>query len=45
VQFKASFCQENCQKGPVVVVGEEMITHCSLQKAVAAMERARVAEE
>jgi NADH-quinone oxidoreductase subunit G len=34
VGFKATFCQENCQKGPVVMVGDAMITHCTLGKAV-----------
>lgn len=39
VTFKATFCQERCQRGPVLIVGEETITHCTLQKAVDAIER------
>ncbi len=39
VAFKATFCQEQCQKGPVVVVGDERLTHCTLARAVDAIER------
>ncbi len=39
VTFKATFCQERCQKGPVLMVGDETITHCTLAKATAALER------
>lgn len=39
VGFKATFCQENCQKGPVLIVGDEHITHCTLEKAIDAIKR------
>ncbi len=39
IGFQATFCQENCQKGPVMIVGGETVTHCTLEKAVAAIEK------
>ena len=39
VSFKATFCQESCQKGPVLMVGEEEIHHCTLEKAKEAIAR------
>lgn len=37
--YKATFCQEQCQKGPVLIVGDETITHCTKDKAIDAIER------
>jgi NADH-quinone oxidoreductase subunit G len=33
VDVKASFCFENCDKGPTVTVGGKILNHCTLQKA------------
>jgi NADH-quinone oxidoreductase subunit G len=40
VLVKATFCFEKCNKGPTVKVGDQVITHCDLAKAVAAVEKA-----
>ena len=37
--FKATFCQERCQKGPVLIVEDETITHCTLAKAIDTIEK------
>lgn len=39
VQVKATFCFEKCDKGPTVKVGDEVITHCDLAQAIAAVDR------
>jgi NADH:ubiquinone oxidoreductase subunit E len=30
VSIKASFCLEKCDQGPNIIIGDEVITHCSL---------------
>jgi NADH-quinone oxidoreductase subunit G len=37
VALEATFCFENCDKGPVVKIGDELITHCTRLKAVEAL--------
>ncbi|MFH1880376.1 MAG: [Fe-Fe] hydrogenase large subunit C-terminal domain-containing protein, partial [Bacillota bacterium] len=37
VTLGATFCFESCDKGPVVKIGDEMITHCTRLKAVEAL--------
>jgi len=39
VQVKATFCFEKCDKGPTVKVGDEVITHCDLAQAIAAVDK------
>lgn len=34
VNIKATFCLERCDKGPVIKVGDVIIEHCTLDKAV-----------
>lgn len=34
VDVKASFCYEKCDRGPVVTIGETVIEHCTLEKAL-----------
>jgi NADH-quinone oxidoreductase subunit G len=44
-RFTASFCSEKCKKGPMLHVNGEAIEHCTLDKAVAAIERTLLAQE
>ena len=37
VSLSATFCFEQCDKGPVVRIGDETITHCTRLKAVEAL--------
>ena len=39
VQVKATFCFEKCDQGPTVKIGDEVITHCDLTQAVAAVDK------
>jgi NADH-quinone oxidoreductase subunit G len=39
VQVKATFCFEKCDQGPTVKVGDEVITHCDLPQALAAVDK------
>ncbi len=39
IELSASFCSEECKKGPVVRVGDEQIVQCTRDQAVAAIER------
>ncbi len=39
VNIKASFCAEQCDKGPSVMIGSEVINHCTFGKAVEAIEK------
>jgi NADH-quinone oxidoreductase subunit G len=39
-KFTASFCSEKCKKGPVLKVNGEVIELCTLEKAIAAVEKA-----
>nr|WP_243259133.1 NADH-dependent [FeFe] hydrogenase, group A6 [Clostridium sp. 'deep sea'] len=34
VDIKATFCYEKCERGPVVKIGDELITHCTVEKAI-----------
>ncbi len=34
VDVSASFCFEQCDRGPTVMVGEDVLEHCTLQKAI-----------
>ncbi|MBF0387442.1 MAG: iron hydrogenase small subunit [Candidatus Omnitrophica bacterium] len=40
VQVKATFCFEKCDKGPTIKVGDKVIGHCDVNKALAAVEQA-----
>ncbi|MDD4583761.1 MAG: iron hydrogenase small subunit, partial [Eubacteriales bacterium] len=33
-EFKASFCRERCKKGPVLIINEKVLEHCTFEKAV-----------
>jgi len=37
VNVKAGFCMENCDKGPTVTIGNEVIGKCTFEKAVEVM--------
>jgi len=37
VSLGATFCFEKCDRGPVVKIGDELITHCTRLKAVEAL--------
>lgn len=39
IKFTASFCSENCKKGPVLKVNGKILDHCTLEKAVVAIEK------
>ncbi len=43
VDVRASFCFEQCDRGPTVVIGERAIHKCTFDQAVAAMQEARTA--
>lgn len=34
INIKATFCLERCDKGPVIKVGDTIVEHCTLEKAV-----------
>ncbi|MCL2391707.1 MAG: [FeFe] hydrogenase, group A [Oscillospiraceae bacterium] len=36
-EFKARFCATKCGKGPVLLVNDQLIEHCTLEKAVEAI--------
>ncbi len=38
-EFKVSFCGEQCEKGPNLIVNGETIHHCTIEKAVEAIEK------
>jgi NADH-quinone oxidoreductase subunit G len=38
-EFKVSFCSEQCKKGPNLTVNGESIHHCTIEKAIEAIER------
>ena len=40
-EFKVSFCGEKCTKGPVLTVNGLVIEHCTIEKAVSEIEKAR----
>lgn len=39
VNVKAGFCMENCDKGPTVTIGNEVIGKCTFEKAVDVMNK------
>ena len=39
-EVKVSFCGEQCKKGPVLVVNGKTIEHCTLEKAIAEIDKA-----
>jgi NADH-quinone oxidoreductase subunit G len=41
-EFIASFCGERCEKGPVLAINGKTIEGCTLEKAVAEIERQNV---
>ncbi len=43
VNVKAGFCMENCDKGPTVTIGNEVISKCTFDKAVEVM-NSKIAE-
>ncbi len=45
VAVKATFCHERCNRGPVVVVNEQILERCDLAVAKAAVEAATVAAQ
>ncbi|HVP64056.1 MAG TPA: NADH-dependent [FeFe] hydrogenase, group A6 [candidate division Zixibacteria bacterium] len=38
VDIRAMFCTENCEHGPTVLIGDERITKCTAEQAIAAVE-------
>ncbi|NLA86405.1 MAG: (2Fe-2S) ferredoxin domain-containing protein [Clostridiales bacterium] len=38
-EFKVSFCGEQCEKGPNLIVNGEAIHHCTIKKAIEAIEK------
>ncbi len=42
IELSASFCSEECKKGPVVRVGDEQLLKCTLDQVIAAIERSLV---
>ncbi len=38
-EFKVSFCSEQCEKGPNLSVNDETIHHCTIEKAIEAIEK------
>jgi NADH-quinone oxidoreductase subunit G len=42
IEFKISFCGEQCKKGPVVIINDKAIDHCTLEKATQEIERCLV---
>lgn len=45
VNVSASFCFEQCDKGPTIMVGDTVIQGCTIEKAAAAIEREVAASE
>jgi len=39
VNVKATFCTENCDSGPSVIIGNEVIHNCDLEKAITVVNR------
>ncbi len=38
-EFKVSFCSEQCKKGPNLSVNGVSIEHCTIEKAIAEIEK------
>jgi NADH-quinone oxidoreductase subunit G len=39
LDIKATFCYEECDKGPVIKVGENLLTFCTLEKVIKEIEK------
>jgi len=39
-EFKANFCGKQCKKGPLLIVNDKPIEHCTLEKAVLEIKKA-----
>ncbi|MDX9872215.1 MAG: [FeFe] hydrogenase, group A [Clostridia bacterium] len=39
-EFKVSFCREKCEKGPVLLINDEVIERCTIDKAIKGIEEA-----